>query len=80
MQEVHWVPESRQLPLERRPTRVWTLFLERDPKKAPTLPIAPVVRVNAWPEDVIHDWNHRKGTLRYFSRAVESSVWILVEY
>jgi hypothetical protein len=83
-QEVHWVPESRVVSVPERPHRVWTLFKEKDAGSRPELPIAPVTRVNAWPEDYVHDWNHYvrngAGFLRYASRVEDHSVWILCEF
>ena len=81
-QEVHWVPESREVSLRstERPTRVWTLYLESDPGKTPVLPLTPIHLHGAFLEDYVHDWNMRGSTLRYYSRAIQDKVWILVEY
>lgn len=84
-QEVLWVPETRLVVLtsNERPYRVWTLYGEGrdDPKRPPKLPITPVHNHGAFLEDYVHDWNIQQGNvLRYYSRAVEHSVWILVEY
>ena len=87
-QEVHWVPESRLVPMasDEEPYRVWTLYGEgrNDPKTPPALPITPVHRHGAFLEDYIHDWNivrvEKRPHLRYASRAMDHSCWILVEY
>ena len=78
--EVVWVPKSRLAKLQGmkpgkdgklgRPFRVWTLYRESDPNKKPAPPSPPVHNNGAFLED----------TLRYYSRAIESEVWILVEY
>ncbi len=83
-QEVHWVPESREVTLSspNRPFRVWTLYGEgrNDPGTPPVLPIAPIHLRGAFLEDFLHDWNMRGTTLRYYSRVMQDNVWILVEY
>jgi hypothetical protein len=89
-QIVLWVPETRLVPLpdDEEPYRVWTLYGEgrNDPKTAPALPITPAHHHGAFMEDMIHDWNvvrvgsDRKPHLRYASRAMDHSCWILVEY
>lgn len=83
-QEVYWIPKDRKVSITdqgKRPFRVWTLFLETDPDKKPSLPITPSHRGNAFLEDYVHDWNIERGNvLRYYSRAIQDSVWILVEY
>lgn len=87
-QEVHWVPESRNVVIAgtEEPYRVWTLYGpgRDDPKVPPTLPITPVHHNGSFHEDKIHDWNCRKTdqgiVLRYASRAMDHSCWILVEY
>lgn len=78
-QEVHWVPEGRKIQLPEEPYRVWTLF-EQDPTKTPSLPMVPVHNDGAFLEDKIHDWRFKNGTLSYYSRLIQHSVWILVEY
>ena len=89
--EVVWVPKSRLAKLQGmkpgkdgklgRPFRVWTLYRESDPNKTPAPPSPPVHNNGAFLEDFVHDWNIQGGdTLRYYSRAIESEVWILVEY
>lgn len=37
-------------------------------------------RYVAFHEDVGHDWNMEDTVLRYFSRGVDHSVWIMCEY
>lgn len=76
-QEVHWVPESRVVPVPERSHRVWTLFKEKDAESRPELPITPMTRVNAWPEDYVRNG---AGFLRYASRVEDHSVWILCEF
>ena len=68
------------IPLEKRPDKVWTLYLEADKEKPPGLPFRPVHHHNAWLEDVIHDWNWRGGVLNYATRILTHSCWVLVEY
>lgn len=63
-----------------RPFRVWTLYLECNPKRKPEPPVHPVHMGGAFLEDFVHDWNTQGTTLRYYSRAMDSEVWILVEY
>jgi hypothetical protein len=84
-QEVRWVPESRLVQLSDHPTqpyRVWTLYdCGTDPNQPPSLPITPVHNRGAFLEDRIHDWMILKGNLlKYYSRVVEHSTWILIEY
>lgn len=82
-QEVLWIPENRQISLDGdlngSTVRIWTLY-HTDPEAKPELPYTPVHGTNAFLEDYVHDWNHHKGLLRYYSRAIHSKVWILVEY
>lgn len=83
--EILWVPASREVVLpgmrKARPYRVWTLTGSMgDPSAKPPAPKPPVHHVNAFLEDHIHDWNMTGNILRYYSRAVHSEVWILVEY
>jgi hypothetical protein len=83
-QEVLWVPENRQVSVEGelngRTVRIWSLYNHTDPNQKPDLPYTPVHHGNAFLEDYIHDWNHRQGILRYYSRAIFSNLWILVEF
>jgi hypothetical protein len=89
-QEVHWVPRTRRVALGRAevPYRVWTLYGpgRDDPKAPPALPLAPVHHQGAFLEDKLHDWGVSRRfadgpvTIRYYSRAAQDSVWILVEY
>jgi hypothetical protein len=78
-QEVYWIPESRLVQIPERPTRIWTLQ-SYDPAVRPELPWVPMLHANAFPEDLIHDWTWDHGVLRYASRAMDHSVWILAEY
>jgi hypothetical protein len=83
-----WVPETRfaRLPDDEQPFRVWTLYGEGrdDPKAPPALPIAPTHNAGAFLEDRIHDWNVTRldgvPHLRYYSRVMPHSCWVLVEY
>ena len=83
-QELLWVPETRRVEIQEHPYRVWTLYGSTSHDTKPSLPITPVHLNGAFLEDFIHDWNvDRTGgklALRYYSRAIESRVWILVEY
>lgn len=72
--------KARNVPLKEKPDVLWTLFRETDLASPPKLPIVPVVRINAWPEDYLHDWNWRRGELIYSSRCADGPVWILLEY
>jgi len=74
------VMKARNVPLKEEPDGLWTLFREKNPSNPPKLPIVPVARINAWPEDYIHDWNWRRGELIYSSRCADGPVWILLEY
>ncbi len=71
-QEVLWIPESRQAPvvgdLNGSTVRIWTLYQHMDPDVKPELPYTPTHGMNAFLEDYVHDWNHQKGVLRYYSR------------
>lgn len=81
-QAVYWVSEDRRFPMDPAPPgtryRVWTLY-STDPNVRPELPMQPVHHHNAFLEDYVHDWNLNGGVFRYYSRAVHSKVWILVE-
>jgi hypothetical protein len=84
-QEILWIPEGRSVPrpdpvMTGADTRVWTLFTHLDPKVMPELPFVPVHHHNAFLEDYIHDWNHTNGNFRYYSRAMDSGVWVLIEH
>ena len=84
-QEVVWIPECRWIEraepvLTALNARIWTLYTHMDPDAPPQLPIVPRHMFNAFLEDYIHDWNHTSGRLRYYSRGVESRVWILIEH
>jgi len=61
--------------------RVWTLYTHVEKDKKPELPYQPQHHVNAFLEDRMHDWdfNEKTGELRYFTRAVDCSVWLLIE-
>lgn len=64
---------------ERDVAQVWTLFRHTDPDEPPLLPFQPVHRVNAFAEDLIHDWNiDHLGRFRYASRVTDQPVWVLV--
>lgn len=71
---------------DRQPDQVWTLFGDLDPDQRPTLPVIPFHGVNALSEDPGHDWTwstahgDHPATLRYQTRAMDQSCWILLEY
>jgi len=65
--------------LEVEPVRLWTLFLERNQAVPPLLPFTPAHQVNAFIEDKLHDWMWRHGKLRYYTRVMDCSCWVLVE-
>jgi len=83
-QAVFWVDATKRVavPSERRPGRVWTLYLHTDKDVAPALPIQPIHHHGAFLEDYIHDWHWSASTkvLRYFSRAIDCNTWILCEW
>jgi hypothetical protein len=83
-QEVLWIPESRRVPftgiVEGGNLRIWTLYPYTNPDEPPALPYRPAHHHNAFLEDYVHDWNVEKGFLRYYSRAIDSRVWILLEH
>jgi hypothetical protein len=66
--------------LASEPSQVWTLWGMTEHTHKPELPFTPVFRTNAFPEDAIHDWNFRGGMFRYYTRVMNHSVWVLVEY
>ncbi len=70
--------ETTDLPQE--PTRLWSLTGALDRKSPPKLPIKPVHHENAFLEDRMHDWNWRAGKLRYYTRVMDRSCWVLVEF
>lgn len=65
--------------LSQEPIRLWTLIGALDKANPPKLPITPVHRENAFHEDKIHDWNWRAGKLRYYTRVMDRSCWVLLE-
>ena len=85
---IKWVPDSSRITggvfepmkLKIKPLRVYTLFNETTKSRKPKLPITPVHRENCFYEDWIHDWNFHNGQFRYYTRVMDCSVWILVEY
>lgn len=90
-QAVLWVPFGPKpgrpdghhpVALGERPSRLWTLLMPEynNPEKVPPLPITPRHQYNAFIEDSIHDWDHRKGMLYYFSRVTDRGTWVLLEY
>lgn len=84
-QEIVWIPESRWVEraepvLTGLNARIWTLYTHLDLASPPQLPIVPRHGFNAFLEDYIHDWNHTSGRLRYYSRGIDSRVWILIEH
>lgn len=86
-QEVFYFPHENELgkaapsvEMKDEPTRVWTLFTQKDSESPPELPIAPTHNLNAFLEDRVHDWNWAKGRFRYGSRVAKGKVWLLLEY
>jgi hypothetical protein len=85
---MEWVPDKTiagghfvPVQLDKRPDRIWTLYFEQDASKTPALPITPAHNVNAFMEDYVHDWNfERDGRLRYYTRIMDRSCWILLEF
>lgn len=75
-----FAPRAIRVPLDRKPTRVWTLFRFTRKDQPPTLPFVPQHRTNAWLEDYVHDWNIHAGLFCYGSRVTDEPVWILLEY
>jgi len=65
--------------LDEEPELIWTLLLQFDKTKPPKLPIAPVHHENAFMEDRVHDWMWRAGKLRYYTRVMDRSCWVLLE-
>ena len=74
------VPCALPLPLDKQPTRVYTLYFESKENKPPQLPFVPVHNKNAFIEDHIHDWSWNNGMFRYYSRVIDRPVWVLLEY
>lgn len=63
---------------ERDVRQVWTLFHYTNSDQPPPLPFTPIHRVNAFAEDLIHDWNIYAGNFVYASRITDEPVWVLV--
>jgi hypothetical protein len=70
----------KSIPMKVDPVRVWTLWNHCDKSKKPELPFVPVQRGNAVMEDQTHDWNCHHGKFKYYTRFMDCSCWILVEY
>ena len=68
------------VPLADKPSAVWTLLAHTDPDKPPALPCRLTRADGVMSEDEMHDWAWRGGKLRYFSRAGNGPVWLLLEY
>jgi hypothetical protein len=90
-QELLWIPIGRDLGGEslvcdpvpyagKKPSKVWTLFMEEDPDKKPELPYHPAHLQNAFIEDWLHDWDLVGGMFKYYSRVSEGGVWLLLEF
>ena len=90
-QELLWIPVGRDLGGEslvcdpvpyagKQPSKVWTLFREDNPDKKPELPYPPIHHLNAFLEDWLHDWDLVGGMFKYYSRASEGGVWLLLEF
>lgn len=80
--EFMWVPANRrvQMPSTERPVNVWTVVGAHDPATPPGPIHGEPSRYVAFHEDLGHDWNMEDTVLRYFSRGVDHSVWIMCEY
>ena len=74
------INQAAPVRVQREPTRIWTLFTHTVEHPPPRLPFVPVMRHNAWLEDIVHDWNWQRGVLRYYSRVANGPVWLLLEY
>ena len=72
----------RALPVDcpRRPDQVWTLPREQRQDRPPDPALVPQHRVNAFLEDPMHDWLWKSGKLHYYSRMMDSPVWVLLVY
>lgn len=66
--------------LEKQPRRVWTVLTTFEQDKPPTLPFYPVHNQTAFLEDWVHDWNWDNGKFRYYTRVMDRSCWILLEF
>lgn len=85
---MEWVPDNTfgrghfvPVKLDKEPDRLWTLYDELDQTREPKLPIIPAHRHGAWAEDYVHDWNfEHDGRLRYYTRIMDRSCWILLEF
>lgn len=78
-QEVHWVgPDRLVRAVTTQPTRVW----EVRGTARPELPYRPTHGVNAWLQDVGHDWSMRGpgGCLRYSPGGGHEGAWLLCEW
>ena len=64
---------------EVRPTYIHSLP-QYDAKKKPELPIRTRHGENSFMEDYVHDWNILGGQLHYFTRVMNRSCWILLEW
>lgn len=74
------INQAAPVRVQRRPTRIWTLYTHTVEIAPPRLPFTPLHHVNAWLEDEMHDWNWVRGVLRYYSRVANGPVWLLLEY
>lgn len=85
---VEWVPMpqlitgGKHVPvtLKKQPSRVWTVFTHTNKDEPPSLPLKPIHNHTAFLEDYVHDWNYNGSTFRYYTRVMDRSVWLLLEY
>lgn len=62
------------------PEKVWTMYEYNNPNNPPSLPVVPIHNQNAFKEDRIHDWRIIGTQFRYYTRVMNESVWVLLEY
>ena len=77
-QEVHWMPDSRQITLKEEPLRVWTWFCT---EQKPEIPVELKHKQNSFEETHGAGWFwHSNGTLLYNSEVVDYGVWVVLEF
>jgi len=92
-QKLLWIPKIKKRPVRfiqdlneppfegKTPKFLWTLFLNQDKNKKPSLPIVPIHQKNAFLEDKLHDWDvYRKEYFKYHGCMAEHGVWLLLEF
>lgn len=84
---MEWVPDDsfvggrfKPVPIKEKPHLIWTLYLHTDKEVKPELPYNPRHHYNAFLEDYVHDWNIYGNMLKYYTRAMDRSCWILLEF